>query len=282
MFVKRNDGLDRVFIPCDVLALVMAALCTVWSGVRGFWIVPMAIGSFLGWWIVLMALWFLIILLFSYTSSLEAPPPKKAHPLYQQIVICFLGILCRGARLRLHLSGEEKLPEGRFLLVSNHRSAFDPIATGWILRKRVMAFVTKPENLRVPMAGRMIYKANYLPIDREDPRRAMETIQNAAELLKNDVVSVGIYPEGTRSRTDEMLPFHNGVFKIAQKANVPIVVMTVWGTEKAPKRTPWHRTDAYLDILEVIPAEELRGSTGALSARVRAIMEEGLARRIEK
>lgn len=50
------------------------------------------------------------------------------------------------------------------------------------------------------------------------------TVQKAADLLTSDTVNVAIYPEGTRSKNCTLLPFHNGVFKIAQKAEVPIAV----------------------------------------------------------
>mgnify|MGYP003295184158 CR=1 FL=1 len=57
----------------------------------------------------------------------------------------------------------------------------------------------------------------------------------------------------------EMLPFHNGVFKIAQKADAPIVVLSIAGTEKIAKRTPFKPTDVYLDVLEVFPSENIQG-----------------------
>ena len=146
-------------------------------------------------------------------------------------------------------------------------------------RKTPTTIITKPENLRIPIAGTMIYRANFLPINREDPREAMRTVQAAAKLLENDVVSVGVYPEGTRNRTPEagLLPFHNGVFKIAQKAKAPLVVATVQGAETIRKNLPWRHTDVTLHICEVIPTEELGGSTAALSERVQRIMEEDLA-----
>ena len=184
--------------------------------------------------------------------------------------------LCRFGRVRIHLSGAEAIPEGRFVVVSNHRSGYDPITTVWALRDRHVAFITKPENHRIPIAGPMIYRANYLPIDREIPRRAMKTIRFAAELLQNDVVSIGVYPEGTRSRTGELLPFHNGVFKIAQKARVPLVVMAVQGTESIRQNFPWRRTEVYLHVLAVLPPEEIAGSTNEVSERVRALLTEAL------
>lgn len=280
MFCKRNDGLGRVFLPFHIPAVILAVLCTLWSGVPG-WAVPlMLIGSWLGWFIVLVAVYLLGVLLMSLTVNMKAPPPMENHPVYRRTVIFVIGLLCRFARVRIRFTGEEKLPQGRFLLVSNHRSNYDPITALWAMRARDIAFVTKPENLRIPLAGPMIYKANFLPIDREDPRRAMTTIQTAAELIKNDVVSIGVYPEGTRSKEGELLPFHNGVFKIAQKAAVPVVVLSTEGTENIHKNFPLRHTDVTLRVCAVLPAGDVReSSTAALSAQVRGLLERELSPR---
>ena len=122
-----------------------------------------------------------------------------------------------------------------------------------------IAFVSKPEDLKVPFFGRIIRRCCFLPIDREDPRKAIVTINKAANLLKGQEVSVGIYPEGTRSKTGQLLPFHNGVFKIAQKAGTPIVVLSITGTEKICTRTPFQPTDVYLDVLDIFPGEDIKG-----------------------
>lgn len=279
MFVKRNDGLDRVLLPFDVGALLLAALLTAGCGVRGWWAAP----AFLGWWLCaflgLLIAFYFIVWLISLTVDMTKPAPADDRPFFRLIVVYVIGQLCRLGRVRLHYTGAEKLPEGRFLIVTNHRSAFDPICLVWALRKRPTAVITKPENHRIPIAGPMIWRANYLAIDREDPRTAMKTIQAAADLLKNDVVSVAVYPEGTRNRTPEagLLPFHNGVFKIAQKASAPLAVASIRGTERVMKNTPWRPTDVYLHICEVIPPEELTGSTAAVSARVKGVMEADLA-----
>ena len=58
----------------------------------------------------------------------------------------------------------------------------------------------------------------------------MECINKAASLLEKRELSVGIYPEGTRNKGEEMLPFHNGVFKIAQKSKTPIAVLAIKNT----------------------------------------------------
>lgn len=280
MFKKRQDELEKVFLPYIILGFVLAATLVLWGEYRlwplvfvGLWL-AFAVGS--------LVLYLVVLLFISFTVDMKKPVTEN-HPGYRGTVRYVLGILCAVGRLRVRLSGEELIPAGRFLLVSNHRSNYDPIATGWALRRHDIAFVTKPENLKIPLAGPMIYKANYLPIDRSDPRRAMTTINAAAELMAKDYVSVGIYPEGTRSREEEMLPFHNGVFKIAQKAGVPIVVVSIAGTENIHKNVPWRHTDVDIRVCAVLPAEEVKQSAGvSLGKKIRTILEDALSSEADK
>lgn len=183
-------------------------------------------------------------------------------------------------RLRIRLEGAEKVPwDQRFLLVSNHCSNYDPIITWYLLRKNNMAFVSKGENFKVPLFGGMIRKCGFLSIDREDPKESMRTLMKAADLMKRNEASVGIYPEGTRNRTPEkgLLPFHNGVFKIAQMAKAPIVVAALHGTDQIRKNYPWRCTKVSLEILEVISAEEIAGRrTAEIGERVAGLLQEAL------
>lgn len=179
-------------------------------------------------------------------------------------------------RIRVHITGMEKLPQGQLVLfVGNHISNFDPILSWYAFREWKLAFVSKPENFKIPFFGRIIRKCCFMPIDRENPRNAIVTINRAAKLLKKQEVSIGIYPEGTRSKSGELLPFHNGVFKIAQKANAPIAVLSVNGTEHIAKNIPFRKTDVYLDVLGVIPADEVAATkTEILGQRIREILEQ--------
>ena len=95
---------------------------------------------------------------------------------------------------------------------------------------------------------------------------------------KSGEVNVAVYPEGTRSKTGDMLPFHNGVFKIAQKARVPIVVLSARGAENIRGNFPLRHTDIYLGVCAVIPPEEhVPLPTAEVSARVRELLEADLA-----
>ena len=164
--------------------------------------------------------------------------------------------------VKLDVAGMEKVPENtRFLLVQNHYSNYDPIVTWYVFKQSTLAFVSKPENFKVPFFGKLISRCCFMPIDRENPRNAVKTVDKAAKLLKADEVSVGIYPEGTRNKSYVgLLPFHNSVYKIAQKANVPVVVVGISGAEKIHKNTPWKKTDVYLEVLQVLDAETVQST----------------------
>ncbi len=239
------------------------------------WVLAL-IGFFILWSVGLLIAYILIVYLISLTVDRNKPVLEN-HPFFRRIGISIVGYLCRFGRLRIHGDGWENMPEGRFLLVSNHISNYDPIVTLWLLRKLDFAFVTKPENLRIPLAGGIIHMMNFLPIDRENPRHALEAIQGAADLLERDVASMGIYPEGTRSKDGTLLPFHDAVFKIAKRAKVPILVATTEGTNHIHENFPLHHTDVTLTLLEVMDADTVASmSTKDIGLHVRALMEEKL------
>ena len=270
---------DDILFWAELLAPLPAGLCAMAADLRGWTAVAAFLGFYAAWFLGLIAVWVIAVFLLSLTVDLSKPVPED-HPAARWVVITIIGLLCKVGRLRIHVTGWENLPAGRFLLVGNHRSNYDPIATVWALRRKGVdvAFITKPENMKIPLV-RLIHWANFLVIDRQDARRAIETIHAAADLLKRDVVNVGVYPEGTRSKSAEMLPFHNAVFKIAKQAGVPILVAAIDGTEKIHENAPWKRTGVTIDLRACIPAEEVAaGSTKDLGERVRALLEQAAER----
>lgn len=185
-------------------------------------------------------------------------------------------------RIKLHVTGMEKVPGGRFLLVSNHRSKFDPILSWLVFGNCQLAFISKPENFKVPVFGRLIHRLCFMAIDRENPRNAVKTINRAVDLMNRDVATIGVYPEGTRNYGDGLLPFHNAMFKIAQKANVPVVIITVKGTYEIQKNYPLHRSHVYIDVLDVIDAETVKKTkTAFLGDKVSEIMLNNLEKQGE-
>lgn len=217
---------------------------------------------------------FFMFILFTIFCSIAVDTNKeycKDSKLYRFLLNTWTGIVFPFTRIKLVTLGLENIPSDcNFLLVGNHRSNFDPIITWYILRKYPIAFVSKEENFHVPIFGRIVRKCCFMPIDRVNPRNAMNTINRAAELLNSSNLSVGIYPEGTRNKTQEpLLPFHNGVFTIAKKANVPIVVVTLKNTDKISKNFPFHSTKVLFEVSDVIPAEFVAASrTAQIGERV--------------
>jgi len=201
---------------------------------------------------------------------------KKNSKFYRWLLDNYTWFALVSLNVKVHIEGLDKLPKDtRFLLVQNHYSNFDPIVTWFAFQKSKLAFVSKPENFKIPFFGRMIRKCCFISIDRENPRNAVKTIDEAANLMKSDEVSIGIYPEGTRNKSYMgLLPFHNSVFKIAHKANnAPVVIVGVSGTEKIHKNVIFKRTHVYMEVLEVLSSEQVQAMR---TNEIGAITEEKL------
>ena len=237
------------------------------------------------WWILLWVLLVPVGLLLAYVmliiiSSLFVNTKKeyqRESRYFRFLLNSSTWLASKILRIKLHVTGMEKLPKGRFLMVSNHRSKFDPILSWLVFDKCQIAFISKPENFKVPVYGRIIHRLCFMAIDRENPRNAVKTINRAVDLLNRDVACVAVYPEGTRNFEEGLLPFHNAMFKIAQKANVPVAVVTVRNTYDIQKNYPLHRSHVYVDVVEVLSAEEVKAvKTAALGDKVRDLMLENL------
>lgn len=246
-----------VLLPFLIIATgVSSGLCSA-IGYTGAALVGMLLLLFAAAFAGSLLLFFLLAWLLGLTVDMNKPQARP-NRFYRLLMLYVMALLTTLARIRLQVSGLELLPEGHWLLVCNHRSNFDPIVTGWALRRYDLAFISKPRNFRIPLVGPVIHKAGFLPIDRENDRAALRTIQTAAERLRQGVVSYGIYPEGTRNTGREMLPFRNGAFKIAQKAGTPIVIACIQGSDLVKDRFPWHSTTVRLKICKVLDAETVK------------------------
>ncbi|MBR3056852.1 MAG: 1-acyl-sn-glycerol-3-phosphate acyltransferase [Clostridiales bacterium] len=224
----------------------------------------------------------ILYFLFVFFCSLFIDKKKeynKDSKFFRFLMQTSTGIGMRIMRIHYDLVDLDKIPEGKqMLFVCNHRSNFDPLISWRLLRKHYPSFISKEENFKIPFYGRYITRSCFMSIDRENPRNAMKTIERASKLLEENEVSIAVYPEGTRSKGCELLPFHNGVFKIAQKANVPVVVLTIQGTERVARNYPWKRTLVRLKCVGVIPADQVKGvKTSIVADQAREMMEKDLS-----
>jgi 1-acyl-sn-glycerol-3-phosphate acyltransferase len=134
----------------------------------------------------------------------------------------------RAAGTPVRISGLERILAGPVVFASNHSSMFDIWALAATLPGSVR-FVAKQELTRVPLVGRAMLTAGHIVIDRAHPARALEGYQRAADVLRSGISAV-VFPEGTRSRTGELLPFKNAPFGLAIAAQTPVVPVYVRDT----------------------------------------------------
>ena len=248
-----------MYLPILCIISVLLSALTCWAlPVRNAWLIPISIGFFLAYLIGLVILTFVYLFISSLLLPKESPPPKKSRFAYANVK-SFCKATIQVSRMRLNVSGLEKIPDEPFLYIANHRSNLDPFLTIALLAPRDISFATKEGNMKRPIVGPYIRRAGFLVIDRENPRNALKTIRTAADLINRDHIAFGIYPEGTRNTTDEpLLPFHEGVFMTAQKANVPVVVAATKNTEQVAKRFPFRSTKVSFSVLHVYSAEEVK------------------------
>jgi 1-acyl-sn-glycerol-3-phosphate acyltransferase len=122
------------------------------------------------------------------------------------------------------VKGMENLPDkGPALIIANHISYWDPIVVACAVSRRVQ-FMAKAELFNYPIFGSLIYKLGAFPVSRHHVDRA--SLKKALALLSEGKV-VCIFPEGTRNKSDKLLPFLPGAAFIARKASVPIIPMSL-------------------------------------------------------
>ena len=164
----------------------------------------------------------------------------------------FLDWLMVLLNVRFRITGEEILPKEPFVLVSNHRSVFDPMAVLAKTKRKKVLFMSKESNFKIPIVGPFIHRAAFFGFYRENGIRALRTLKNAADRMANEGADIGIYPEGTRAKDGKLQEFKSGAFYLAKKANAPIVVMVVRNTEKVGKRFPIKPTRVSMEYVAVV------------------------------
>lgn len=145
-----------------------------------------------------------------------------------------MGILRIGLRLgriRIQVEGRENIPGRPSIFMSNHVSNLDPPILLPLLPFRT-AFFLKRSLMKIPIVGMGMRLANFVPVDRDGrPESARESVQAASRAMALGV-NVMTFPEGTRSRTGQMLPFKKGAFYLAVETNAPVVPISIWGSEQ--------------------------------------------------
>jgi len=163
-----------------------------------------------------------------------------------------LALFTTGIRFRVR--GREHLPLDRAAVYcSNHQSNVDPPVLFEALHPR-MHILYKHELDQIPILARAFRLGGFIPVDRRNRDAAMRSIENGARAIRSGS-SFLIFPEGTRSRTDELLPFKKGGIHMAILAQAPIVPVAIRGGRAAMQRGSWLIHPVVVDIAVGAPVE---------------------------
>ena len=242
---------------------------------RWLWQLPVGLaGTFLA----IAGVVFLLLWLACAVVRLDEPQEKDSR-FYRIILRFFARVVPEILQMRVQTRGLERIPQsGRFLLVCNHINDLDPVVLLRYFPKKQLAFISKRENSSMFLVGKLMHKTMCQLINRENDREALKTILKCISLLKEDKVSVAIFPEGRINKYRKLAHFRPGVFKMAQKAQVPIVVCTMLGTNHVlPRIMKLKGATVDVHLLDVITPEQFAGKTTVdIAEQVYALMAADL------
>ena len=151
--------------------------------------------------------------------------------------------------------GLERIPRDQpVIYVSNHSSMFDIWALSATLPGSVR-FLAKQELFKIPLLGPAMRAAGHIPIDRAARKKAFEAYDAVGKMIRAGFSSPVVFPEGTRSRTGELLPFKNAPFGLAIAAQVPIVPVYVHHTFEILPKGAWRLRPRPIRLLVGEPIE---------------------------
>lgn len=178
---------------------------------------------------------------------------------------------------KVNVYGLENLPEEPCLFVANHQSYFDiGLFLAYIPKQK--GFISKIEVASVPFLGKYMTDLRCVFIDRDNMKQSLKAILAGIEILKSGY-SMVIFPEGTRSLTDEVKAFKAGSFKLATKSEVPIVPVTIDGAYDILKKDELRISKTTVNFVIHPPIQtkgEPKESLMDLHTRVQDIVQGGI------
>ncbi len=221
------------------------------------WLVPLI---FVGTFIILLILHTAVVLISFSAVNLEKEVKHKGF--FRGLVDVSLSVIFKLLRINVETEVNGSLPEDkRVVLVCNHTHLADPAALLYAFPELELGFLAKEEIKNTPFLAKVIYSLGGIFVERNSVRGAATSMVKAIKAVKSNSISLGIFPEGTRSKTGKLGEFKEGAFKIAKKTGAPLVVCSIRGVREALKNFPKKRT-IKIKILKVFSPEEISGYSG--------------------
>jgi 1-acyl-sn-glycerol-3-phosphate acyltransferase len=210
----------------------------------------------------------------SFLVSFVDPGGRRQHACARWWSRTLLGV----CRVRVRVRGAEHVANGGpCIFASNHQSYLDvPVAFGYLPADfRIMA---KASLFHIPFLGWHLRRSGHMPIERSNPRRAARSVLAAVGHVREGM-SVFVFPEGGRSPDGKLGEFKAGTFLLAIKAGVPVVPVTLTGTNRALRMHSWNIHPAQVEMVlhAPIPTAGMHSDdAAALAARVKEVIASAL------
>ncbi len=192
----------------------------------------------------------------------------------------FTGV--RLAGVRVLTIGLDKLdPASTYIVMSNHVSNLDPPILIPLIPRRTSVLVKK-ELFSYPLLGWAMRMASLVPVDRGNREAGIAAVRSAAEVIRQGI-NMTIYVEGHRSFDGKLLPFKKGPFYLAMECGVPVVPVTIVGTNGVMPKRKFAIKPGTVNLIfhEPIEAKDF-GSRESLMERVRKTIDSGLPKEFQQ
>ena len=223
-----------------------------------------------------------VILLFPFTLSiwLISLPFDREHLIvhwwltFQGVVLCRCNLLWK-----IKTEGREIYKKGEtYIIISNHQSILDILLITSLRFK--LRWISKIENFKIPVLNWSMKMAGYIPIDRGNPDSKINMMEESLSSLKKGI-SIMMFPEGTRSKDDEIAAFKKGAFEMAIESGKPLLPIIIEGTGKVlPKKGIIFSGGYLLNIKILDPVYPTAFDTSdpeQLASKIRDLMVKKLA-----
>ena len=178
--------------------------------------------------LLLILIWTIFCGIFGMLFAL-ATNPTYSHRIMGYYI--FSPVILAISMVRVQATGQKNILDEPAIYAANHASQLDiPIMCTCV--NRPMFFIAKIELKKVPILSQYIKVVGMILVDRKNRERAMASMRTAIQDIQGGK-SIAAFPEGTRTKTGELLPFKKGIFTIAKEGRIPIVPIAIVGSAKA-------------------------------------------------
>lgn len=233
---------------------------------------------------IIWFLYFALYAIFSIPILFSVRLKQKRNKIYEKDVLVnkmatiWSKSLINLTGSKVNIYGTELIPMDRpVLFVSNHQGNFDiPLLLAAISKPK--GFVAKVELKKIPIINKWMEAMNCVFLERNNPKKALKSINEGIQILKNGY-SLVIFPEGTRSKANSVGEFKSASLRLATKAQVPIVPITINGSYKILEANGGLIRPANIDITvsePINPGEYDTYKANELMDKIKNIIVENL------